>query len=119
MSPSEALLASAALVAVAGCAPIATVNADGTIAHHYIGYVKVIVPPSVASSESVHALDVSSIGLQVRDGVGVGYFRDSRVAVPLDCRLVVLVRTQEQLERAIEILKPMKGDGLCATVYRQ
>jgi len=113
------LLALTVLLATAGCAPIATVNSDGMIAHHYFGYVKVVIPPSVASAESVHALDLSSIGLQVRDGVGVGYYRESRVTVPLDCRLVVLLRTQEQLDRAMEILKPMKGDGICASVYRQ
>ena len=103
---------------LAGCAPLATVNSDGTISHHYFGYVKVVVPQSYSSEGQIHAVDVTSVGLQVRDGVGVGYFRDNRIVVPLDCRLVVLVKNQGQLDNAVDSLKAMGGNNICASIYR-
>jgi len=95
------------------------VNPDGTIAHHYVGYVKVLIPPSYGDAKYIHAVDVTSVGIQVRDGVGVGYFRDQRLAVPLDCRVVVLVRTQAQLDHTVAMLNRTTREGLCATIYRR
>lgn len=117
--PARRLLATAAVAFICfGCVPLATVNADGTISQHYFGYVKVTVPPTYAERGTVHAVEVSALGLQVRNGVGLGYFHDKRVAVPLDCRLVVLVRTQEQLDHAVFILNRMQKGEFCAAVYR-
>jgi hypothetical protein len=114
---SELLVAAATFAA--GCTPMATVNADGTTTHHYVGYVRVVVPPSYSAGDTVHAFDVESIGIHVRDGMGVGYYRDRRVSVPLDCRLVVLVRTQQQLDHAVETLGRFNKEAACASIYRE
>lgn len=106
-------------LSLTACTPLATVNPDGTTSHHYFGYVKVVVPQGYSSEGQIHSVDVTSIGLQVRDGVGVGYFRDNRITVPLDCRLVVLVRNQEQLDKTIDFLKTKGADNLCTSIYRE
>ncbi len=96
-------------LALGGCAQ--TAGGDVT---HYFGWVRVERPRT--SDQSVVADHYTSVGLRVRDGVGLGYAREQRVYVPLDCRLVVLVRNQAQLDRAIDQLQSTFGrDGLCVS----
>lgn len=103
------------------CSPITTVATDGTIAYHHFGYVKVIVPNTYSSTEkTVSATDVSTLGIQLRNGIGVGYFRDKQVVVPLDCRTVFLVTNQEQLDKAVKTLNDVnKMEGVCAAIYKE
>lgn len=106
----------AVLLAIGGCATDATVQPDGTLVRHYIGYVRVAVPQAEAK-QPVYVSDVSTIGIRVGDGMGVGYSRDKSLVIPLDCRLVVLVATQEQLDDAVRKLSFFKGmPGFCAAV---
>lgn len=83
---------------------------------HYLGYVRVVVPQAEAG-QPVYVSDVSTLGIRVSDGFGVGFMRDKQVVVPLDCRLVVLVATQKQLDDAVEKLSFFKGSPwFCAAV---
>jgi hypothetical protein len=58
-------------------------------------------------------------GLRISDGIGIGigYMAQNIVAVPLECRVVVLVQNQQQLEHAIRLYKTelSKGD-LCTAI---
>lgn len=106
---------------LSACSPLTTVAPDGTISYHHFGYVKVIVPNTYNSSEkTVSATDVSTLGIQLRNGIGVGYFRDKQVVVPLDCRTVFLVSNQEQLDKAISTFNATnKMEGVCAAIYKE
>ncbi|MNR26673.1 hypothetical protein D3C85_1439030 [compost metagenome] len=70
-----------------------------------------------AADQPVYTSSTSVLGLYAGNGVGIGYVRDRRVVVPLDCRLVVLVANQQQLDHAMQRLNAMgKTGGLCAAV---
>ena len=108
----------ALLVAVilSGCASSAIVQPDGTIVRRYLGYVRVVVPQAEAA-QPVYVSDVSTLGIRIGDGFGIGFLHDKQVVVPLDCRVVVLVATQKQLDDAVEKLSFFKGlPGFCAAV---
>lgn len=115
------LLVLFAMSSLLACSPITTVAPDGTISYHHFGYVKVIVPNTYSSTEkTVSATDVSTFGIQLRNGIGVGYFRDKQVVVPLDCRTVFLVSNQEQLDNAVRTLNDVnKTEGVCAAIYKE
>lgn len=114
------LLSALGMSSLLGCSPMTTVAPDGTIAYHHFGYVKVIVPNTYSSTDkTVSATDVSTLGIRLQNGIGVGYFRDKQVVVPLDCHTVFLVSNQEQLDKAISTLNEIhKTEGVCAAIYR-
>lgn len=102
--------------AMGGCASSAMVQPDGTIVRRYLGYVRMEIPQADAS-QPVYVSDVSTLGIWVGDGIGIGFLRDKQVVVPLDCRLVVLVSTKEQLDDAVRKLSFFKDmSGFCAAV---
>ena len=102
-----------------GCSPVTTVQPDGSIAYHHFGYVKVVLPSSHNNgSERITNTDITTTGIKVGDGVSVGYMRDKKIVVPLDCKTVILVSNQEQLDKTIQLLKQFDvKDGLCASIY--
>lgn len=101
---------------LSGCVSSGTVQPDGTLVRKYFGYVRVEVPQAEASSP-VYTSKVTTIGIRVDNGVGVGFIEDSQVVVPLDCRLVVLVANQAQLDQAINQMSLFKNmPGVCTAV---
>lgn len=104
------------LAAMGGCAFSSTVQPDGTLVRRYLGYVRVEAPQAEAS-QPVYLSDVSTVGIRIDNGIGIGFLRDKRVVVPLDCRLVILVSTQRQLDDAVRKLSFFKDmPGFCAAV---
>jgi hypothetical protein len=105
-----------AAIALSGCASVGTVEPDGSLVRHYVGYVKVAVPQA-AAHEAVYISDVSVLGLRVGGGIGVGYSRDRQMVIPLDCRLAVLVANRAQLDDAVARLNTLFGNrDICAVV---
>lgn len=99
-----------------GCASKVSIHPNGTLVRHYFGYVRVEVPQADAS-QPVYVSDVSTLGIRVGNGIGVGYLREKQIVVPLDCRLVILVSNQGQLDDAVKKLSFFEGlPGLCAVV---
>jgi hypothetical protein len=107
------LLAAPALTACAG-APY--IEPDGTLVRHYLGYVRVAIPPAAARS-AVYDSDVTVFGVRAGGGLheergfSVGYARDRQLVVPLDCRVVVLVRNRAELEHAHRALSALVDTG--------
>ncbi|HUJ11443.1 MAG TPA: hypothetical protein VL171_15610 [Verrucomicrobiae bacterium] len=101
-----------------GCTPITTMREDGSTVHHYVGYVRVITPPSSSTTGSVQVVEVSGTGVRFHNGIGLGYFREREEVIPLDCRLVVHVANQQQLDEVIQTLSPITKEGLCVVVDR-
>lgn len=89
------------LVALLGCASGPVAEPDGALVRHYLGYVKVVVPRAAARIP-VYTSDITVLGIRVGGGMGIGYARDRQIVVPLDCRLVLLVATQAQLNAALD-----------------
>ncbi|GJM30601.1 MAG: hypothetical protein DHS20C17_32360 [Cyclobacteriaceae bacterium] len=106
------LLKSALLLLLLLGAGCSTVNPDGTISRHYFGYVKVIIP---GTKGDVSAVDITTVGLRIGKGIGLGYLHDYRLAAPLDCRIVVIVKNQNQLDHAVNMLSKME-ENLCVAV---
>ena len=109
-------LALAAAGALCACTNIGDpASRDSTV---YLGFVRVARPP-VAKNDSagsqIVASDTRGIGLKVGPGLGVGYFHDEQYQAPTDCRIVFLVRTEEQLHEIIDRFAGLK-EGVCAAV---
>jgi len=99
-----------------GCAPTTTIRNDGSTVKHYMGYIRIIEPPTVGAYEQFNVSEVETIGIRIVKGIGVGYFHERNEHIPLDCRLVVRVANKEQLENVLKNLSPIMKEGLCATV---
>jgi hypothetical protein len=121
----EPLLALACLAALAGCT---TIRDNGELVRHYFGYVKVITPAVHAPGAAVRVLDIENYGLWVgvdgrpaaEDtagyGAGLGYRRDRRELIPLDCRVVVRLGSRQQMTEFLELLEKTNigKEGICA-----
>jgi hypothetical protein len=101
------------LLDLGGCA---NTGSDAGVTH-YLGWVRVEQPRTVGPDE-LHARSATAIGLWVHNGIGVGYQHEQRVYVPMDCRLVVLVTSPEQLERTVVELNTIGiKEGLCVVPF--
>lgn len=97
-----------------GCTAIDTKH--GQVEASYFGYVRVLSPARNARhDDQVMTTHTEALGLRLEHGLGIGFYRDNRVYVPLDCRVVILVNNQQQLDDAIRRLKTEK-EALCVTV---
>ena len=93
-----------------------TVRKDGSTVKHYLGYVRLIEPPTAAANNTFDVSELETIGIRITKGIGVGYFHERNEFIPLDCRLVVKVANKQQLDQVIDTLLPIVKEGLCATV---
>lgn len=113
---SAVMALSAPALSLGGCviAPGAA-GVDG----HYLGYVR--LKPG-ESAEGGRVSDVETLGAWLepasRTGgpasAGVGYRRAQRVAVPLDCRIAVIVRSEAQMAEARTLIQSLEGRQACA-----
>ena len=86
----------------------------------YFGIVRVVTPPVAANAAAgtaapVTAVDTQAFGFRVTDGLGLGYFHDQQYEIPPDCRVVVFVQNQQQLEQIAREFADFK-EGICSTV---
>jgi hypothetical protein len=107
-------------MALGGCASVGTVEPNGSLVRHYLGYVKVAIPQAAARGVT-YTSDISVLGLRIAGGIGagiaVGYSRDRQLMMPLDCRFAVLVANQSQLDDAVARLNTLSGHpDICAVV---
>jgi hypothetical protein len=94
-----------------GCGDVAQ---QGAGVSYRFGLVRV---HDVTDSAGVRTRQETTLGVKVSDGVGVGYIDERRVYVPLTCSIVVLVKTREQLDHAVERLSSVaKRSDLCVAL---
>lgn len=93
---------------LSGCA-----SHDSKTTHH-VGYIEImeVEGPTVGVTSKF----VQTIGFRVGNGIGVGYFEEKRVAVPLDCRILIIVKGQSQLDEALQRLEDLQGRELCVAI---
>lgn len=113
-----------ALLAAASLSACVVAEADG-VRVAYFGLATgeaARVPPPDETDVIVSDLSVFGLWVEAREdqgvmGAGVGW-RDRRAAVaPLDCRMVILVETDEQLAQAEALARELMGEGerLCVS----
>lgn len=93
-----------------------SVREDGSSVRHHFGYVRVITPPTVSDSRKYQAMEYSTFGLRVENGLGIGYYHERNEYIPLDCRIVIRVMNEQQLKDVLQTLSFLKKEGLCVTV---
>ena len=95
---------------LAGCA----FNEGKTRITHHVGYIKIV--ESEGSTAGVVSRSVRTVGVRVEDGIGVGYFDEKHIVVPLDCRLVIITQSQAQLDEALQYLENLQRKELCVAI---
>ena len=118
------ILMSISAFVLGGCA---TYTENGELVRHHFGYVKVITPAVHAPDAAVRMLEVKTYGLWASVdgrsggednrgyGFGLGYQYDRRDHIPLDCRVVVRVGTQDKFTEFMESIKKSENreEGIC------
>jgi hypothetical protein len=107
-----------AVLAICGavCACTTVDAGKGGATATYFGIVRIETPASTGGGgQPVIATDARGFGLRLHDGIGAGYFHDQDYQVPPDCRVVIFVQTQEQLDQLSNKLADFK-EGICGTV---
>lgn len=89
---------------------------DGSTRRHYFGYAVVTVPAPSSANERMLVREVRNCGLGVGAGSAVlGFGAERHIALPLDGRMLVVVQTDEQLQRTLQFIKENPELGLCVT----
>lgn len=108
------------MLVLCGCT---TVRQDGTVVQHYVGYVRLLSRPS-SDHPTIERINVVTTGAWlvptvsahgILPSVGVGYSHDTRELIPLDCRVVIRVQSEQQLRLAMTLLESssLDGESLC------
>lgn len=123
MAIARFLSALAALVMLTGCAfSVATQNTKpGVTTKHYFGYVAVESLDEDPSLEGgVRTQDIESFGILIDDGFSVGYVKEDRVYVPMGCQTVFIVKSQRQLDWAVDRYREtLKGGNVCVAIEQE
>ena len=117
----QALSASMALatLCLTGCVSVTVESpVDFQGERNYWGWVRVAAPradrPDM-QAQRIKTLDVSTWGLRVGQGLSVGYLHDQVISVPLDCRIVFIIRDSAELRHAQSLLQQLGQEPLCTT----
>jgi hypothetical protein len=103
------LLAMAALL-TAGCATITVQSGEGgTIVRRELGGLWITLEPPGRSVTSVRSVGVVSSPL----GVSVGLASTQMTSLPAECRLIVWVRDEKEIQQLVRALEPAMKEGLC------
>lgn len=86
---------------------------DGGAIVTYIGIVRLKMPNEATGA--VTTMDAQTLGMRMEHGLGIGFFRDKRVSVPIDCRVVVFVQNTQQLDFAVKNINSV-GARTCVAV---
>ena len=85
----------------------------------YFGIVRIVTPAATANAAGgaspMSATDSRVFGFRLQGGVSAGYFHDQNYDVPTDCRVVIFVQNQEQLDQLSRQFADFK-EGVCSTV---
>jgi hypothetical protein len=93
-------------------------NLSATTTQRYLGWLTVKQPINQLSNlhADTQALRVSGFGLRWGHSVSLGYFDEIRLALPLGCRIVVLIKNGKEAQAARDLLIHTLKESPC-TVY--
>jgi hypothetical protein len=95
----------------AGCTTVVQTTQTGPPSYH-LGLVKIVTSAS-GEQRGIESTTIQTLGGRIQDGFTLGYLREKRLTLPLNCRVVLIVQTDAQLDRANVILNSLKGEQLC------
>ena len=100
------------------CFSFKTKDKNGNVVSHHFGYTRFEAPSSVSKNTvgDFKVNDIRTWGIRIERGVGIGYSRERNEYIPMDCRLVIRVANEEQMEKAQNLLTNLEKEGLCVTV---
>ena len=104
-----------ALATLTGCTSFTGMDDRGASVQRYFGYLEVTQPPLVNMPPNAEVEGVRVYGIKVEQGFTLGYSDTNVVRVPIDCRAVILVKTQEQLDQVKQLLNGKESD-ICGAV---
>lgn len=106
------------VIFLCSCFSFKTKGENGNVVSHHFGYTRFEAPSSVSKNTvgDFKVNDIRTWGIRIERGVGIGYSRERNEYIPIDCRLVIRVANEEQLEKAQNLLTNLEKEGLCVTV---
>jgi hypothetical protein len=99
-----------------GCA--SETNAQNSFSEEtrYYGFFRTSMPKKDTGEDRIRLYETSGTGLRIGNGIGLGYFHDKTITVPLDCRLVLLVHNSEQLKLAADLIRGLQESSACTGI---
>ena len=105
------------LVLQLGCASYTSIDDKGRVVVHHFGYVKLVKPPVYPNNMEINVTGVTLVGFSVGDGFTLGYKNSKLIQVPMDCRVLIIVKDAAQFNHMLdEFSDVIKGEDICATV---
>jgi hypothetical protein len=106
------MLAVLVCLGLSGCV-VRTSHVNGEVAStRLLGFVKIDTYEDQGLQVTRNTL--ATVGLRVGEQSGLGFFSESTLSIPLDCRVVVLVTSDSQLEAVRRFMQdPTRGTELC------
>lgn len=86
---------------------------------YFIGFGKVSYPAQISPEHNICITDISTIGINIESGIGLGFFHRHIESVPEDCRVYIKVRNKEDLDRLILLISQLPKEGICAALETQ
>lgn len=106
-------------LALSGCTTIDMTSGRNVPGNRtYFGIVTVRAPvdgDAPLNTPRIRQLEVATWGMRFDQGISVGYVEDRVLEVPLDCRLVVFIRSPVNLAHAEKMLRATAKENLCIT----
>jgi hypothetical protein len=100
-------------VVAVGCQ---TKGPDGSVRRYYFGYTVVTIPKAAPDRPDFCVREVSNVGLAIGGGdLGFGYNKTKNVVLPPDGAIYLEVVTDEQFNKARELIELCNQAGLCVT----
>lgn len=98
---------------VTGCT---TQRPDGTVVRHYFPYAVVSTPSVAPDGQRITVREVRSCGLAFGNGSTLlGHGKEHHVILPPDGRMYLVVQTDEQFQKAKELIEKHPELGLYVT----
>lgn len=115
---SIVLLAFFCTTFLCSCFSFKTKDKKGHVISHHFGYTRFEAPPSVSKNTDgdFKVNDIRTWGIRISRGVGIGYSRERNEYIPLDCRLLIRVANEDQMEKVQHLLTNLEKEGICVTV---
>ncbi|EGQ7674498.1 TPA: hypothetical protein ACF367_002953 [Vibrio parahaemolyticus] len=99
-----------------GCTAHTTVDERGRVVIHNFGYVKIIKSPVISVNKEINVTGYKLFGFSVGEGLTLGYKSNEYMSIPMDCRLLIIVQNQNQMEQLLDELDFIEDSEICATV---
>lgn len=98
------------------CASHTTIDENGRVVIHNFGYVKIIKPPVYPASKTIDVTGARLFGFSVGEGFTIGYKANEYMQIPADCRVLVIVKDENQLKHLINEMSLIGKEEICATI---